>query len=76
MGVMRIGTLGQARDGAGAVDRLREEIPSAGPLGGEEELTAIRRPDREVVDSRVEGDAREREEGKIPQPDIALLIGD
>ena len=58
-GVLDIGTLGQPRDVAAAVGGLREEIHRVRPRRAEEELAAIGRPDREDVDPRVEGRARE-----------------
>ena len=64
------------RDVAAVVGGLREEIHRAPRLRAEEELPAIGRPDREDVDPRVEGRARERCAGQIPQPDVYLLIGD
>ena len=63
------------------VSRVTSPVPSAACVKrlthrAEEELASGGQPYRVDVDPAVEGRARQRTAGQIPQPDVYLLVGD
>ena len=49
---------------------------AAASLGAEHHATSVWRPDRRLIGARIGRQPIERSAGKVPEPDIVLLIAD